>query len=142
MRVGNVFNGRPPYYDRTPATRVNQDAQIASAPVGLTQRWTYTVPTGKKFAIGMLALLAERVTAGAPGVRIEATISIAPLGAGPVVAARALLNTNGVGDRVTIAPASGLVLVATDIISGNSMDTSTGGTYSAFTSASGTEFDA
>jgi hypothetical protein len=58
---------RAAYYDRNPINRTQYYTAAALAPHGVTQRWAYTVPAGKKAFIDVVRASNHRVSAGAPG---------------------------------------------------------------------------
>lgn len=142
MRLNNVFSGRPAYYDRTPTTIVNSANTVAAAPHGGVNRWTYTVPTARKFQIGNLYVLCVRATVAGTGALFGASIISTPSGG----AAATILDTQSMSNAIDggkhIASGNSSVLKAGDNLVGNDFDNSTTGTITFEEGMEGTEFDA
>jgi len=133
---------RPEYYDRNP-TQVDLGSTTGSvAPHILTFRYNYTVPTGRKFLLGMWRVYWQRITAAAPVGRTDSDVQITPNGGSAIVNVDVIGLTNGVGDHDGATGGQATVLLAGDNIAGGDIDGSTGGGVVFTEAIQGTEFDA
>lgn len=129
------------WFDRNPVVSSKMYQGGAVAPHSTTQRWTYTVPAGKRVFINLLYIHMFRD--GTPGT---------PSLASAWVAINDGVNTYECGSIKTVSGtlgyAEGLVvpgfgfLTAGQIIASNTYDNSTGGTFSYRLNMSYVEFDA
>lgn len=142
MRLTNVFGGRPASYDRNPTTIVNGGSQYSQAPHALTTRWTYTVPTARKFILGFWSVMALRVSVAGTAGAYEPIISATPSGGSNKVLVDLEQLTNLAGDNARLTGGGGTTYLAGDALLGQDFDGSTNGTVSFNESMSGTEFDA
>lgn len=132
---------RPAYYDRNAVPKVLSYAQGAIAPHVQTQRWTYTVPAGKKAFIEEIFAQVRRESVAAPAVRIDVQITYAPVSGSNMFIGLPIIYTNNVGDQETEFPPQLGLLVAGDLIHGDTEDTSTGGTAAYVVAMKFIEFD-
>lgn len=140
--VGHVQSSRPLYYDRTMVSRTSYYSSGAIAPHGITERWTYTVPTGKKAFVQSLLAVAQRITAAAPVSQYAALVTVTPNGGTLARVLLALLLTNNVGDSAREHYGASGALAAGDVLASSTVDLSTGGTVDYNLSAWYIEFDA
>ncbi len=128
--------GRLAYYDRNPVFQDISNESIGLAPHALTNRVTYTVPTGKRAQITDLYLHVLRRTAAT-----TALIARSLWQTNTTNVAMTRIFTNGVGDKesVTIGPAR--VLPAGQGFLGRDEDLSTAGTVDFEESVGIVEFD-
>ena len=110
MRLYTVTTSRAAPYDRTPITRVNTYVAGAQAPHATTQRWTYTVPAGKKFTNGVGQASAQRNAVAAPAGPALAFHRITPNGGALTSANSALLDATNLVGGIASAPLSNLLL--------------------------------
>jgi hypothetical protein len=115
---------------------------LATAPHADTQRWTYTVPAGKKALVEAAQLLTLRDAAATTLGRAEASILITPSGGALNRMLRTLHLINTVGERVDIFIGEAGSLLAADQIQATTEDSSTGGTMGYFATAKIMEYDA
>lgn len=128
MRIGNVNQGRPAYYDRNPVGRVDSDL-VDVVPHGSTVRWTYTVPTGTKAYIQRVRGSIFRTTVAAPVARVDLLIDVQPSvaeGRARIIDLESLANTVGARDAENFAGAG--LLEAGGEVRLITADQSTGGT--------------
>lgn len=142
MRITNVFSGRPSPADRGPLQKQFGYNNVGVANHGATTRWTYTVPTARKFIGGpMQAGHMQQVVGGVANIS-DAGIYTIPSGGANL----ALINShklNGAVDaKVQLIGAPGLLLYAGDLIQAITSDTSTGGQQDYNVNMVGTEYDA
>jgi len=128
---------RPEWYDRNPVKIRRNSVGAGISPHSDTERWTYTVPAGKKAIVESLQTTMIRKTAATTAGRPYAHIIVAG-----IAFLKAVIIGNAIGDRSdpTVGPA--MVLVAGETITANTADDSTGGTVDFFVAMTATEFDA
>lgn len=143
VRVGTPSAvARPDWYDRNPVTRFRAWNAVNLAPHTSTQRWTYTVPAGKKAQLELVQVKVMRATAPTTPGYAYANIRFTPSGGSVDTLIQATIRTGTVGDTdQTVLGVCG-VLQAGDTIEANSADGSTGGTIDYFATLKITEFDA
>lgn len=56
-RLTSPTTSRPEYFDRSPAVRTGQSTDAVVENTGVTQGWTYTVPTDNKLFVTLLQLI-------------------------------------------------------------------------------------
>jgi len=142
VRVGFPGGPRLEWYDRNPYHRFQSFQNNNTAPHAITDRWSYTVPAGKKAFVEAGQTYARRVTAAAPVGLVQVTISIQPSGAGVAILLVSQIITNNVGDGDHAEIGSGPVLYPGDLIKGTTYDGSTAGTINLNVTSEITEFDA
>ncbi len=128
MIIGYAPGSLRQHFDRGPSWFVADNAFLATAPHGFTNRQTRTVDAGKIGRVGAIWLHVRRVTAAAPvGIARINVLVLDNLG-NNIWQTSAFLYTNGVNDVKEMIfgveaypPASGQVVISTE-------DTSTGGT--------------
>jgi hypothetical protein len=138
MRLTNVFSGRPNYYDRNPLSVGGSFQNDAQVPHGVTNQFTYTVPTGRKAFVTSLAVSIVRMTAAAP-VGICNVTARWDLNDEAIVL---VTFDNTVGGGRALAAGGGSIVLAGKTFTFASQDLSTGGTMSFESGASIIEFDA
>jgi hypothetical protein len=142
MRTGQPIIGRPAWYDRNPSSQWLSYQANNVAPHSITQRWVYTVPSGKKAILEFAACYVRRSAAATTVGRVQVDIWITPSGGSVKKISLAQLLTNNVGDMDRMDLGQSLILNAGDKIEGYSEDASTGGTTNILIAAKLTEFDA
>lgn len=136
MSYGGQQN-RTEWYDRAPLLVQRLFAQTI-APAGLTARWSYTVPASRKCLVENAIAIQTRITAAGAGGYCASFIGD---GAAYVVAAIGYQFTSA-GMQQTGALAGAMVYLAGSTITGQTWDTSTGGTVEYLVSMKATEYDA
>ena len=142
MRLNNVFSGRPAWFDRNPTDNQNLAFDSTIAPAGVTTRWTYTTPTGRKAMLESALAVVRRATAAGAAARCFAIVTFLPGGINPQDMAIASFNNNTVDtlDRAIVGAIG--VLVGLDTVRAQTSDASTAGTVEFDVAAKVTEFDA
>ncbi len=128
--------------ERNPVMITAQYAADNIAPHGLTQRWIYTVPAAKKAIVESLYTMLGRSVVGAPGAMAFARIQLTPSGVASAIISESRIYTNVVGDKWIVSLACNLLMCAGDVMSGITIDQSTGGTFSYIITMKATQFDA
>jgi len=142
VRISATFLARPEYYDRNPISRVLSGYYAAQSPHAFTERWSYTVPAGRKALVSELQLYFYRRTAATTVGLVYAYIQVNFVSGGGWVAVLVQeMVTNNVGDKDHAEVGLLLFLSAGDVIRGADADGSTGGTVSFGESATLTEYD-
>jgi len=138
VRIGTPgVVARPAWYDRSPSLQLKRFYGVDVAPHSATQRWTYTVPAGKKAFLEAINLkLIRKTAASTVGVAYASIV----LNTYSVFEARVV--TNNVGDKDAVSVGQALTLNPGDTLEGYTYDGSTGGTFDYQTIVKITEFDA
>ena len=131
-----------PWYDRNPKSVFKRYVATDVAPHALTERWSYTVPKGRKAFVEYLAASAVRITAAGPQGLVTACIDLGIPGPTALSLMAAQVMTNNVGDKDRVNIGQSLTLEAGDVLKASSTDLSTGGTMAYRLVAKITEFDA
>ena len=141
MRIGNINQGRPAYYDRNPMCILpTYDVQNV-APHGITQRWIYTVPAQKKaYNEGTVVQIIRR-TAAAPASTVQFAVSHTPFGGASGTLANCRIYSNGVSDQQSMFLSALGLMTQGDDVKSTSADVSTGGTVDYVATVKITEFD-
>jgi hypothetical protein len=142
MRTGQPIIGRPAWYDRNPVQKVNNYNATLVTPHSITERWSYTVPSGKKAMVEILEAEVLRAQAASTVGLAEALIALTPSGGSEKSVLCARIFDNTVAARSTQAIGSALLLLADDKLTGKTVDTSTGGSCDYYLAYKITEFDA
>jgi len=143
VRVGTPSAvARPDWYDRNPAMIWNTYNASGVAPHSLTTRWTYTVPTGKKALLEQAMTYIMRSTAATTLGWASLKIWYQPSGGTNREMVYVDLYDNTVAAKTISHFSFAMVLLAGDVLTGTSADTSTGGTCNYTLTAKATEFDA
>jgi hypothetical protein len=141
MRLTNIASGRPAYYDRNPTTKALAFRGASIAPHTGTSRFSYTVPTGRKFigTAGGIAIVRDAVatTVGA----LQADLDVFPSG-GVFTNVLTLVIWSIALDSHREVSVAGFTLLAGDALQAFTLDTNVGGTASYSIGAQGIEFDA
>lgn len=128
MRIGQINQGRPQYYDRNP-TQVEVTFNGGGiAPHVATTRASYTVPTNRKAYVEITQGYVQRDTAAAPAARSRFEVQETPSGSGAFGLAEVSISTNAVGDQAILQSLSSFMLGAGDLHALATQDASTGGT--------------
>jgi hypothetical protein len=142
MRTGQPIISRPAWHDRNPSQQLLWYTVNGAAPHSAIDRWTYTVPTGKKAMLealdGLICILTAATTAGRRKIYVRLTKS----GGGSADIMNLQISTNGVGDVQTKTLGTSLLMLQGDTITGFTADESVGGTVDYRLMAKLTEFDA
>lgn len=113
----------------------------AVAPHGLTTRWTYTVPAGRFCIVELMRVFLLRETVAAPAAVAAALVTYTPSGGAAGFICNAQLLDNTVGAKEKENWGSELRLQAGDVLQGQTVDGSTGGTLRLHANFVGTEYD-
>lgn len=143
MRTGQPIIGRPAWYDRNPSSIMLSWDGIVT-PHGATERWSYTVPAGKKAMVEALQCAVRRVTTATNPGPAWMRVYVKPAGASEQTLLLAFLSTtdNTVGSRMECSIGASLTLFPGDQIRAVSFDLSDSGTILYLASAKLTLFDA
>jgi hypothetical protein len=142
MRVGpQPIIARPAWHDRNPTSKTYYFCADAS-PHSITERFSYTVPSGKKAMVEVLSCRVERRTAATSPSSVLAAFHFTPSGGTGNYILRAIIYTNNVGDKEHQALGTTLILCTGDTIKAYTYDGSTGGTCEHLLTMKITEFDA
>jgi len=133
---------RKEWYDRNPAVRFLQYSADGAAPHTDTERWNYTIPTGKKAFAEASELEIVRATAASAAGLVMCRVNYRPSGGIPYRLLTLRMRTNGVGDARLIQLGHSVTLLAGDALYGYTADQSTGGTMDYTETVKITEFDA
>jgi len=142
MRFAHALFTRPDWYDRNPITRINGYLAGGVAPHGTTQRWSYTVPAGKKTLVQVAASNISRTTVAAPAAFARAILQLTPSGGAATELISAINEGNAIGNNQVASNMGTMVLLPGDAITGLTADGSTGGSHAYLVSMEGLEFDA
>jgi hypothetical protein len=140
MKLGSLAGARAQYYDRNAASVLNVHSASASPHV-TTQRWSYTVASGKKLLIENLSQRVRRLTAATSAQTYGTEVGIAVGAVGYALSqTRAYVGTVFL-DTIQLDQMA-LTLYATENIAGHTYDDSTGGTVHFQVAMKGTLYDA
>lgn len=140
MRVSSYAVARPSYYDRN-STSVLNTYYAAVAPHGVTQRWNYTVAAGKKLLVEIqTSRIARASVATVAG--LAYTEIIVASGAANIITQSIQSTDNTITVATYALPTQSHTIYASENLTSNSYDTSTGGTITFHISSKGTLFDA
>jgi len=133
---------RAMYYDRNPTVIFKWWASNDVAPHALTDRWSYTVPTGKKAFLESVLLQVLRTATATTPLRPRSGISYQPYGQAMEFMFLAYLRANTLYDRDKVVVGWAGVMAVGDLIIGRTWDDSTGGTNDYLNYAKIMQFDA
>lgn len=142
MRSGRSANPRQSWHDRAPSQKIQKYIANALAPHSATERWSYTVPAGKKAYVEWMQIAVTTVVVATSGRDVVDNITLTPDGGSAIDVAYLAYFKNGVGDNQQIAVGSSMILLPGDEFASISRDSSTGGTITHVLIAKITEFDA
>ena len=142
VRVGFPGGPRLEWYDRNPQPALYRYQVFDAAPHALVQRWSYTVPSGKKAFIEMAGAYVVRVTVATTAGLVYDRVQYQVSGGSAFSILWALLYTNTIGDKDRADVGHSLILNAGDAIFGWTGDASENGTVTHQILAKVTEFDA
>jgi len=142
MRIGNLNQGRPEFYDRNPANKSQNFEAGGVAPHGTTSRWAYTVPSLRMGVCTDVSTFTARNTVAGAVDKAYAYVQYTPaLGfAARLLGSRNYGNTVGSFKEFSIG--CQVYLLAGDSLEGKDEDLSTGGTCEFREDALVFEFDA
>jgi len=130
------------WYDRNPTNRYQYFLGTNLTPHAITQRWTYTVPTGKKALLELAWVLCRRMTAATTAGRPYSVIDYQPYGGTEAALLMAEVVTNNVAETSEKQLGQSIIMNPGDLIRGLTVDDSTGGNCDYRLIAKITEFDA
>jgi len=142
MRLYPLTTARAAPYDRNVTTKAFASNLTLQAPHADTQRWTYTVPAGKKFQIGSAQVSTYRTTVAGVSGQVAGYIAITPSGGAVTVALPVIFLNNTLNFGSNIVGLTSEYLFAGDQIQGRDQDASTGGACDFNENVTGYEFDA
>jgi len=143
VRVGTPSAvARPAWYDRNPTTQNFYISVLNQAPHTTTERFSRTIPAGKKAMVEVGQCSLVRRTAATTLQAAQAFLSITPSGGYETPLLTAHLFDNTVGARADAFIGQSVTLNAGDIIKGYTFDSSTGGAIDYNMCLKITEFDA
>lgn len=142
MRLGSLASARPAAFDRNPVQTIKQYAAFSVAPHVYTTRWTYTVPAGKRAVMTSAHMWSQLYIAATVVGQRQGDISIAPLGVSQTAVINYYDTDNTANRQIQTYLSQGPLLNATDVITAQTRDSSTGGAVNLSMSATFTEFDA
>ncbi len=131
---------RGQYYDRNPVPQLEQD-ESAYAPHGETERWSYTVPSGKRAYIETLFLYVRRTSVATTVGYANVYVRYLPAGGSQVLLLMAELYDNNMGaNAIQHGTQFGLINPGDKLLA-ITRDTSMGGVINPTVSAKIIEFD-
>ena len=142
MKINTPATGRLAWYDRTPSTQVSAYLVSGVAPHSATSRWSYTVPTGKKFRVEWMQVQMIRITAATTVDLVTSDIQLTPSGGSLAHMKYDWHYSNTVLANAVFNNTPQLTLQSGDVIADLTNDLSTGGTMEYLLTMKGTEFDA
>jgi len=142
MQVNSPASSRAAWYDRNPKTIYYWDAEDAIAPHATVNRWTYTVPSGRKARAELTFLWIYRDTAASSVGIASIFIKYAPKTTNDATIVQLDFDNNTVNAILDNSQNLQLMMQETDQIYEEDKDSGTGGTVSFLDVFKGTEFDA
>jgi len=130
------------WYDRNPKNVFNFYGVPGVAPHAETERWIYTVPTGKKAFVEVAMLKVLRWTASTLVNWAGASIHYLPAGGVDHPLIDAWLFASALGTMETVILGQSLLMFSGDVLRGLTADSNADGTVYYFLSSKITEFDA
>ena len=133
---------RTNWYDRNPLTVVKTFGTPLGgiAPHAVTERWVYTVPTGRKAYVESASVISMRDAAAAPAGAVTDYIVYNTAPSTQLALIQYLNNT--VGHSMSMGIGQSVTMLEGDTLKGYTTDASTGGTCTHFINAKLTEFAA
>ncbi|SRR6266542_2012916 len=138
IALGNKNKG---WFDRNGITKAFNYYQVIITPHAATERWSYTVPAGKKAIVEFQNIHLIRWAVAGPAALANCWTRCTLVATGIANHLFAAILTNGVGDKDSYQSNSQFVLNAGDVISFSTGDGSTGGSMNYFGVCKVTEFD-
>lgn len=132
---------RTAFYDRNATTILKSVVSSSVGPHGGTNRWTYTVPTGRKASVQGTRNFVQRTAAAAPVGQVQSYFNFLPAAGGAGQLGVIELFTNTVNDGADQTWSSLGDLLAGDGLTGSDSDASTGGTVTFTQTAKIVEYD-
>lgn len=140
MSTAILTPARAAYYDRNAAS-VLQSYLATVGPHAATQRWSYTVASGKKLQVEITGTRIYRITAAAPVGWTQADITVVS-GATTAVLSEKYVVDNSLTVVYDDIRSMATTVYAGESIAANTVDVGTGGTVQYWLSAKGTLYDA
>jgi hypothetical protein len=136
------YKPRQPWYDRNPVEKALVYTAATVAPHADMTRWTYTVPSGKKFMLQTGLCTIYRDAAAAVAGQGSARVRVTPSGGSTCVisAADVWVVTYGAGE--TRVAGTNVVVLAGGVMDAVSSDGANGGSCQIRLTAQGVEFNA
>lgn len=142
MRISSPATARLEWYDRNPKTIAKEYFATGVAPHSATVRWTYTVPTGRKFRVEWMQEQIYRNTDPTTVGLTTAALEITPNGGSLENLAYYWGEVAAAGGNAVYHQEPALTLQTGDEFDISTNDASVGGTMEYLLSMKGTEFDA
>jgi hypothetical protein len=142
MKVSSFAVARPIYYDRNGTSGVKAYQAYGLAPHAEVERWSYTVPVGKKAYVEMFQVGVKRDTVATVVSRYWAEMFFYPSGSGATKILEASLQSNVADTQLNFIVGGSMLMFAGDQLAGWTGDASTGGTITVQVSAKYSQFDA
>lgn len=142
MQINNPSSSRAAWYDRNAASQIGKYNSGDIAPHVETARWTYTVPTAKKFIMENGYVSVGVATVATTVALSYAGVSYTPSGGSgiPIVTAISYDNTTNSTKYASLGVS--VMGFSGDSFEGYDADNSTGGTRNFTEDMKGSEFDA
>lgn len=129
MRIGNINQGRPAYYDRNAFTQGQSYNVAGIAPHGVTTRWTFTVPSNQKAYVQACVCKLMRDGVAAPVGTALAQIDWGCDVGGAAFAAFACVLDNTMGARDNSNVGQTGLMTPGNTLTGSTADFGTGGSF-------------
>jgi len=142
VRSGQPIISRPEWFDRNPVHRYNYYFGLSQSPHSDTNRFTYTVPAGKKAFIELLTVFLIRDGAPTTAGWSRATLYLQPSGGTLQRCLIASIYSASLGASDHAELGQNCLLYPGDVVTGETGDGSTGGSVTYVVAAKITEFDA
>lgn len=142
MKISQANPARAAPYDRAALEIGRRFFSAGIGPHASTQRFTYTVPAGKKCLVESVQAMYLRETVAAPVGLFSALVQVNLLAVTAIDLATtiSLNNTVGATDRAIVAPQS--TIIATSLLQAFTADAGTGGAVTYLLTAKALEFNA
>lgn len=141
MRGGSGANPRQQWYDRNPVM-VASGYSAAVAPHAAVDRWTYTVPAGKKANVEFSFASVTKATLSTTTAVYRAQTRYIPSGGASVGIIIAEQYLDAIGSQAMIGLGGAFIMGAGDFIAGRTVDSNGDGTVLMQVSFKATEYDA
>jgi hypothetical protein len=142
MRISFPPGARSNAFDRNATSKTNDYNAVAIAPHALTVRATYTIPAGKKFAVGTVCLSTSRAAAVTVAGAQSAKARLTPSGGAASFIFSNLMFGGAAGEKSPLMAGSSAILFAADLLELTTEDLNTAGSINYTLAVPGYEFDA
>lgn len=132
---------RPAYYDRNPLI-LGFSVHQTFAPHGATDRWSYTVPAGRKAQLEYAFVRTRRTNLATTPNDFDALLRINPAGGGTIVLVLMPVATNTVEAGMTVSVSGPITLNTGDRLFATTIDQSVDGLVTYTITAKLLEYDA